>query len=376
MRISLIVLIACTLTSLNAALEFTSLHMPLIKTAYSFDEEAYTELHPKQKEEYEEIIARALHLGKITPQDIIDHASPSLRYGVARCYYLLYGRVLDLQNDKISFPLRILIKHDRLGRAISENGELDLSYLHIADLDGIEEIPSIKSVHSLNLSHNEISLLHINNFNALSHLKNLDLSFNHLSSIKAKTFSHLTHLHTLNLSHNVMPHFDKNSCFNLHALEELNISYNKLEWLGFGAFNDLHHLKNLDISNNVLPTINVDVFDPLTHLIKLNLSHNKLTLLPAKKKSGTKNRAHAQNVFHALHHLEHLDLSNNKLTIITSETLHGLEQLQMLNLRNNQLHAITIMDKQITPHLKIINVSNNHRNMHVSVFTERKNIKT
>jgi len=344
MRMIWIVPIICS-TVLKAH-ETEVLDITIIEAAYALDQDTYVELHPKQKTEYAQTLANALHHGVITPETVMTRANKRLCHDISRSHYLSHGNAIDLNTGDISFSLRTLIAHNRLGRTVNEQGELDLSGLQIADFDGIEEIPNIHNVQTLNLSHNNISLLHPANFKALTSLKHLDLSFNQISIIRQKIFAHLHHLRTLNLSHNHMTHLDRNGFIGLSSLQKLSVAHNKLEWIGEDAFKDLIHLKSCDLSHNKLQLIGPGIVKPLMYLTSLNLSHNCFNIIHAHTLSP-------------LRHLQQLDMSNNRITRVTQDGLYGLKNLQTLNLRNNRLTTIELGVPHMFPHLNTIIIGKN-----------------
>lgn len=342
MRIS-VVFIALSAITLKAESE---INLSLIDAACALDQDTYVELHPQQKTEYAQNIAHALHNGHIKPENIKTCANQSLCHDVGRQYYLLHGTIIDLETGPVSFSIRTLLTHNRIGRTVNERGELDLSGLHIGDLDGIEEIPHFNVVRSLNLSHNAISLLHPDSLKVLSHIEHLDLSFNKISMLRPNTLQHLTHLHTLNMSHNYMTHLDRDGFRGLTKLTKLSLACNKLEWIGLNAFHSLENLKKLDLSNNKLQLISPGILKSLTHLTSLKLNHNSFTII------------HSHTLY-PLHHLENLDLSNNRITRITGDTLYGLKNLQTINLKNNHIIFVDLSIPHSLPHLHTIILGNN-----------------
>lgn len=323
-----------------------SCDLAAIEAAYSFDDETYAELSPCQKAEYAQKFALAIHNGHLKHDDVKRKANKYLCHDISRHCYLKHGSIIDLDAGTVSFPLRTLIHHNRLNRKVNSKGELDLSNLHIADFDGIEELPNIKSVRSLNLSHNNISLLHPENFKSLSHLEHLDLSFNKISMLRPNTFKYLTHTKTLDLSHNNMIHLDRDSFLAMGNLKRLSLGCNRIEWLGLDAFNGLSKLEQLDMCNNKLQIISPGILKHLTHLKSLKLNHNNFTVI------------HAHALYH-LHRLKYLDLSNNRITRITGDTLYGLKYLKTINLKNNHLAIVDLAIPHALPNLHTIILGNN-----------------
>jgi Leucine-rich repeat (LRR) protein len=345
MRMMLVIGILCAPLALHAH-EVVTFDISIIETAYAFDDDTYVELTPSQKTEYAQRFAHALHDGHVKHEEVKKRANKALCHDVSRHYYLQHGSMIDLDAGTVSFPLRTLLQHNRLSRTVNEKGELDLSNLHIADFDGIEEVPNIQSVRSLNLSHNNISLLHPENFKALSHLEHLDLSFNKISSLRPYTFQRLTHLQVLNLSHNHIIHLDRDGFGGLPQLKKLSLACNRIEWLGLDAFDGLSSLKKLDMSNNKLQTIPPGLLKPLAHLKSFKLDHNNFTVM------------HAHTLY-PLHHLEYLDLSNNRITRINGDTLYGLKHLRTINLKNNHLAIVDLAIPHALPNLHTIILGNN-----------------
>lgn len=347
MRITLaLLLLSISLHAHNFSPISTLNIQEIAQRACSLDHDTYTHVGAKQKLEYAHSLAHALRKGIISQDEITSKAVPSLRYDTARRYYLLFGEHIDLQTATPSFSLRALMEHGRFNRSVNEQGELDLSYLHLADLDGIDDVPHIQTVQTLNMSHNSISRMTPHNFQSLTYLKKLDLSFNKITGLRANIFKHMGHLVSLNVSHNYISHLDKDTFGGLYALQNLDISYNKLEWIGIGAFHDLTHTKSVNISNNQLYLISPRVLNPLTHVKKLNLSHNQFNIIHS-------------HVLHALRHLEQLDLSNNQLKRITSDSLYGLKRLEVLNLRNNDIVIVDLHTPHFLPKLTTIVLGNN-----------------
>lgn len=345
MRMMLVIGILCAALALKAE-EVEPFDIAALEAAYALDHDAYIELHPSKKTEYARTCACALHNGHVSHEDLKKKANKGLCYDVSRHYYLMHGSTIDLDAGAIAFSIRTLLQHNRLSRTVNEQGVLDLSNLHIADLDGIEEIPNIQSARSLNLSHNHISLLHPNNFKVLSHVEHLDLSFNKISMLRPHTFKHLSHAKSLNLSHNHMIHLDHDGLHGMPHLKKLSLACNRIEWLGLDAFNGLSNLKKLDLSNNKLQIIGPGILKPFGHLKSLKLNHNNFTVI----------HAHA---LYPLHHLEYLDLSNNRITRINGDTLYGLKHLRTINLKNNYLAVVDLAIPHALPNLHTIILGNN-----------------
>ncbi|XP_064606254.1 uncharacterized protein LOC135471118 [Liolophura sinensis] len=130
----------------------------------------------------------------------------------------------------------------------------------------VVEMPSRVCV--LDLSLNELSSLEYDSLAPLSNLRALDASLNRISSVTG--IEQLKHLHTLNLSHNEITRIDlMPSC---PSLVELNLSMNKLE--DITGLPRLVNLKVLHFNNNQLKSL--DGVQSLGRLHELYIQNNKV----------------------------------------------------------------------------------------------------
>lgn len=84
----------------------------------------------------------------------------------------------------------------------------------------------------------------------------LDVSFTGLASLKGISMHNkLRTLLTLNVSHNSLQELHENTFTNFKLLEKIDMSYNELEELSDNVFVSLENLKFLDLSNNRLHTL-------------------------------------------------------------------------------------------------------------------------
>ena len=171
----------------------------------------------------------------------------------------------------------------------------------------------------------EITALHVGDFDGLTGLTTLVVSGEQLSSVPAGLFDELTSLETLLLSGSFssLPDgiFDKLTKLKTFILGGLFSS------LPAGVFDELISLETLTLGGP-FTSLPDGVFDKLTRLTKLGLGGTRLTTLPA-------------GIFDELTALTALYLSENpQLTHLPAGILDGLNALTTLSLESNQLSSL------------------------------------
>ena len=115
-------------------------------------------------------------------------------------------------------------------------GILNLARKNLTDLTGLQNIPNINQVISLDLSENQLQTLSDNIFNGLQNLQYLYLTNNQLQTLPANIFN------------------------GLHKLRLLSLGFNQLQTLPDNVFNDLDQLTVLYCRNpfrpDFIPTLN------------------------------------------------------------------------------------------------------------------------
>ncbi|KAL3320028.1 hypothetical protein Ciccas_001307 [Cichlidogyrus casuarinus] len=144
---------------------------------------------------------------------------------------------------------------------------------------------SSKSIKLMNLSSNEMSILHEDSFKHFPKLVYLDVSNNRLHKITEKTFIHTANLRTLMLNNNDLVIRDSGlspaSLNHLSSLETLDLSGNPLERIPQRFFDSLTKLRSLNL--NRIPgglVIENGAFSSLDSLEWLSLSSDKEERLP------------------------------------------------------------------------------------------------
>jgi Leucine-rich repeat (LRR) protein len=202
-----------------------------------------------------------------------------------------------------------------------------MTYDHLSHLPA--KMKNLSNLTYLDLSHNALtSFPRIDDPTqaiAQRHLTYLNLSYNALTSYP-ESINKLIKLTSLNLSHNqitVLSGVSSSFGLPLTKLMSLNLSHNMIYSIPDDFFLGLNELTSIDLSYNKLASIPNLVFYNLAHLTTINLSHNMLKTLPTFLKNS-------------LPQVTSLDLSNNeKLYDISS--LNKLKSLTHLNISHTDI---------------------------------------
>ncbi|XP_029288512.1 amphoterin-induced protein 1-like [Cottoperca gobio] len=143
----------------------------------------------------------------------------------------------------------------------------------------------------------------------------LDLSFNRIIRLRAEwTSVTLDRLHTLLLSHNNLTFLSSEAFAYVTKLRYLDLSFNGIRQLDEYIFEPLEYLEVLLLYSNCISQISTSAFSGLINLQRLYLSQNKISRLPLELvKDQTR-----------LETLRLLDVSSNKIKVLP---LHDLQAL-------------------------------------------------
>ncbi|GFP89368.1 probable LRR receptor-like serine/threonine-protein kinase at2g24230 [Phtheirospermum japonicum] len=272
--------------------------------------------------------------------------------------------------------------------------KLDLSNNKITALPS--DLWSLGSLHTLNLSHNQITESLSSNIVNFGHLQSLDLSFNNFSGSIPEGISSLASLRVLNLSHNGFESTIPLEISRCKSLVSVDLSENGLVGSlpsGFGVA--LTQLKFLSLASNQFKGSVIGVFEgPLevvdlsrnqfqghiaqlnfsptfdwSNLLYLDLSENQLSGEFFTDLSRGRNLKHLNLAFNRftkqqfqqvgmLTHLEYLNLSGTNLIGWIPNNMSHLSSLTTLDLSKNHLsnHILPIFTKN----LEILDLSQNN----------------
>lgn len=120
---------------------------------------------------------------------------------------------------------------------------------------------------TLDLSINELQLLPKERLQGLKSLRSLNVSHNNLGTLEEFT-SELVFLKVLDVSFNQLDHIGKGIFRHLIGLNELYLMGNRMRQIASDAFKQLHSLHVLDIRKNYFEKIPLDALSPLEAHIK------------------------------------------------------------------------------------------------------------
>jgi len=166
------------------------------------------------------------------------------------------------------------------------------------------------------ISHNELTILHPEQFRKMINLVQLDLSYNKIHMVMDKAFYNLNRLNYLDLSYNPMQNMSG------QVFDTLLSNLCHLNLAGMGTIDPSeYHLAKLvsfNISNNELLAMPNDFFKRFAHLKQLDISKCGLTDMP-------------ELLWSTGARLRNLHINGNRIRKITNATLAGMKSLEYLN---------------------------------------------
>ena len=159
---------------------------------------------------------------------------------------------------------------------------LNLSGLHLTNLNGLELIPGISKIIHLDLSNNQLSSIPNNAFYFMPEVEIIDLSHNKISTIDPLAFKNLSMLMKLHLSNNNLTSVGV-WLARLFQLRRLDLTFNSIATIAPNAFRDLPYLEELYLDHNKLSSLLYDDFKPLKSLNRIDLAENLLDINEEKE---------------------------------------------------------------------------------------------
>lgn len=233
-------------------------------------------------------------------------------------------------------------------QSISRLKTLDLSMNGLGD-DAVERYLRNKaSLDQLKMTGNALTRLSHHLFKESKSLRSITLDDNLISVIEQGTFEPLSQLEMLNLAKNNLAHICD---FKLHQVKYLNLSRNSVEFFVTHEDNQFYRLEILDLSHNKL--LYFPIVPKLNHLKYLHLQNNMVGTLNSEAamvseanalyNEITRERTVRKNNLHSnwrLMPLIYIDLSYNHFRSFPLETLSILSSLETLNFSHNCLRNI------------------------------------
>ncbi|XP_068181670.1 transforming growth factor beta activator LRRC32-like isoform X1 [Antennarius striatus] len=233
-------------------------------------------------------------------------------------------------------------------RSMSTLKTLDISMNGLSD-DMVEQYLRNKpSLNHLKMTGNTLKGLSHKMFKESKSLRSIAIDSNVISVIEQGTFEPLRQLEMLNLAKNNLAHICD---FKLHQVKYLNLSRNSIEFFVTHEDEQLYRLEILDLSHNRL--LYFPIVPKMNHLKYLNLQNNMVGALYSEpimvsQANGLyseliRERIVKKNNLHAnwrLMPLVYIDLSYNHFKSFPLETLSLLSSLETLNFSHNCLQSI------------------------------------
>ncbi|XP_054636132.1 toll-like receptor 3 isoform X2 [Dunckerocampus dactyliophorus] len=246
---------------------------------------------------------------------------------------------------------------------------LNVSYNSISRLDrGL--CHTLPVLQTLNLDHNQVSVIGEEDVHACSSLTRFLLSSNKLK-LKGEPFSGLQRLKFLDVSKNNLNSARLGSKPQMDELEELSLAFNKITTLAKDDFALLKHsnsFKVLNLASSTIKTVEPGSFKPISQLNTLIMDGSNMGTTVISKLcselSGTS--------------IKSLSLQRMKLVTLTNATLKGLRQtnLSFLDLSGNGMGKIENYSFQWTSKLETLILSdNNIKHLTMSTFEGLKSLK-
>ncbi|GAV08725.1 hypothetical protein RvY_18379 [Ramazzottius varieornatus] len=224
-------------------------------------------------------------------------------------------QVLILLGSSLLFPDNVTLPSQILRNKPSLR-QLHIGYSQLQWIGDLTLQPVGSSLQLLNLTHNQLQLLHENNFAGLSQVTHLYLDYNDIENMHSAVFSYLSSLTVLSMSNNrlrVARCQSKSQCGTLTPR------------LG----TPMRNLLYLDISTNPLGYAVPDLFfQDFPALRVLNMSRCGLLNMPWRA------------LRNAMLNLEEIDLSGNSFFELQSATVSLLTNLRRVNFSANPLQYI------------------------------------
>lgn len=262
--------------------------------------------------------------------------------------YFAYNKIRVIDNFMFK-SFKNLIHLDLHGNGVqkiqinvfSELGDLKEIDLSFNDLTNIK--PTIflanDKLDSVKLNDNpRLNKLPIDGFLSFSNLArslyHFDVSNCDISEISEGTFISIPALITLNLSGNNLRVIHKNVFTYLSKLVDLDLSCNAIEFIDNAAFSNNINLRKLQLAYNRLETLPTKIFRKMKNLNELDVSGNRLVQIWAESSPNSRVALDLKN-------LAYLNVSFNVIQTVYLTDIQVLPNIAVLDIKNNPLECST-----------------------------------
>ena len=251
---------------------------------------------------------------------------------------------LDLSKNGIAGLEKGVFKNEYLN-------EINISSNRLQELEG-GTFDGLSILEVLDLSHNEVATIANGAFDNVPRLKTLYLGHNRLSSYKSDYFANMgdgedADLHTLDISHNELTYLYPKSFMYHASLRKVDFSHNKFSFFPTQFLKGLADLQELKLSHNLIKTLDDEDFANMLDIKNLDLSHNEIESV-------------SETAFQNSSQLQFIDLSHNGIGELLSDTFQGSIRLN-LDLSYNKIKSMPkgMFDKPKVLKLESVDLSHN-----------------
>ncbi|KAL7023613.1 hypothetical protein ACKWTF_012709 [Chironomus riparius] len=245
-------------------------------------------------------------------------------------YHLYFSHIISIKAENVGLSK---LHRDSL-TSFSSLKILELSFNKITNLEN-SVISYLKSLVSINISHNEIETVDDDAFDECSEkLSFIDISHNKIKTMNEHIFN------TLGINNEIILYLEFNNIEEISAsstenrlkrFNSLNLSHNKLMKFDFHCQN----IKDLILSNNFLSELKIYTCE----VDQLDLRNNSLTSITFSNVSSLQlsDNTNLKNVSFAFETLRKLGAASIPSNIVTYELLKNASQLTELDVSNTFL---------------------------------------
>eukprot|EP00057_Strongylocentrotus_purpuratus_P020990 XP_011675464.1 PREDICTED: slit homolog 3 protein-like [Strongylocentrotus purpuratus] len=198
---------------------------------------------------------------------------------------------------------------------------------------GLTEVPQDlpQGVTVLDLSVNELTVLHNSSFQDVQNVTFLSLHINRISSIHSRTFWKLTKLSFLILNGNNLESISPKIFLKNMLLTQLLLNDNHLKSVPHEAFSNIPNLSNVVLGGNKIKSINFEGCSQWSHLEEIYLDQNELEEIQQEYFLPLQNTT-----------IGSLTLTANKIQILQPQCFLHLSFIQEILLEGNPINSFDI----------------------------------
>ena len=283
---------------------------------------------------------------------------------------LFYCRYLSHNN--------ITVLHSQDFKDLKAVKYLDLSYSNVSEIKGSPFV-NLSYLEQLHLQHNRLEDKGVNadTLKTSGRLSYLDLTGNMFTSIPDVSGRYLPHLHRLDISENRISYIGHDQLRNMTSLYVLVLRGNPLEYIHNDAFMECKRVTDLNLDFTGIKRL--PDMSNMARLTDLHIIHSSLEYFPEDFCTTNPHliivEASANNLqtvtnFSGCHNLSYLALDNNQISEISDGVFTGLSKLEILKLHENHISYIApgVFDNLIK--LKSLTLDhNNITNLPLGIFS-------